>query len=380
MSALEYLACLPALDLPDPLETNSLLFLGHRDHRYVDLKTRIPHLKEYLESFREPLGQPLSPTIVAAKRPRMDQALETLLHVRDALALASVSWSTAQTALQKTRRGVPCSDFFDFYPYNLAKGTDGFMTLQAPFEQGMAWVDDQFRGQPNPTVVHPTHFSAGRDEYLLTALVRLVDNDGNLDPDQRTRLLRALTAAFHAMRAPPSVAATRDERGFRLSLWVTAFELIARAPTAPDVGFIDVANLLKSVPWAHERLRRPRCSPVATRPGRSAPPGRTTRPIQIYSRLYRTRNDFLHGNDLPQHGIERHRRANWGRLDDQAPILFRSALLHLLDRHGIAAFPTFRSRTVQRRHVHAQLAYEQVLYSSPKELAGNRPGLSSVWL
>lgn len=197
-------------------------------------------------------------------------------------------------------------------------------------------VHDLF-AQPHPAVLYPEHQRLELDQPLLDAMLRLFV-DRRAPKALRTKIFRAVHAGFAASRAPFTHLGGTLDHGLPLCLWVTAFEVLAHPGGPGDVRPEHVHELLRQVPWPAPALRRKGRSEVPAKGTRKPLPGGTV-PVQLYSRLYRARCAFLHGEpDLRAarvHMVDGRR----GPLPHQAAVLFRFALLQVLAQHGYHSFP-----------------------------------------
>ena len=137
--------------------------------------------------------------------------------------------------------------------------------------------------------------------------------------------------ACYALRAPYGNLQSVQDWGITTSLWVSAFEILAK-PVKGGVSFRHVSSDIKRVPWCSRSLHDKCVRAIDF-------PGFTTRPVQVYGRLYRVRNSFLHGDRVPRSGIESKRHPSWGNLSIQVPLLYRSLLLLYCQDLRLHEFP-----------------------------------------
>ena len=115
-----------------------------------------------------------------------------------------------------------------------------------------------------------------------------------------------------------------------VSMWVSALETLSHPGEGEDVTFRHVSERIKATPWRAPELREPRHKPVDERFKEL-----TTLPVRIYGRIFKLRNDCLHGvRHFGDGGIEADRESSWGLLQIQAPVLYRSVLLASLANAG----------------------------------------------
>ena len=337
----DLVAAIPGVSIPESVEAGSTAAVPYNDPRYQQLKKN-PGVRQYLDSFRNPFGVPLKPTIIIRKTATTPILGSELVGFRNAFALSALVESRVQTQQRQWLMSARYAEFFAFYPVHLSR--DGKRVfIESPVETGMHKLS-KFTGQPWPVSVNPKHIFVSFDQYLLKALLELwvYPKAKGKFRSFRTRVFRSLEMAFHGLHAPFSNLGSKTDHGLMLSLWVSAFEILARPPTR-SVTFKNVSEMIRSVPWHNPKLRKTRYRPIDTRSKRQriqkGPLLDTTLPVQIYGRLYRARNDYLHGNPLPTNGVEPRKRKAWRNLDTQIPVLYRSVVLHLLASHGFGKFP-----------------------------------------
>ncbi len=345
---LKYVVAIPSVDLPGYVGIDDLLMLGSRDPRYRALKKANPVLSKYLSSFRTPLKKKVNPTIIVRDEslPKVDA--RHLCAFRNAVAVSAVVHSRAKSCPPSTTQGFFCTDLFDFHPVSVSSdGTDLFG--KTPFEQSW-WLNAQnFAGQTTLAVIRPEAVRPSFDNEFMMALLDLVEMNCRTRTmrDFQNRIVRSLEMAYHALRSPFTTLGEPVDFGVQTAMWVSAFEILAN-PRGEDVHFSDVSALIKQVPWRARKLR------VKDRASATGPKGVTTLPVQIYGRLYRTRNAYIHGSVLRPGEYEYRRRRGWGSLFFQVPALYRCVLMNMLNEKGIGKSP---ADSVEHR------AYERVLLS-----------------
>lgn len=321
---LKYVITIPSVDFLNYAAINDLILLGSKDKRYQDLKEHNPVLKQYLDSFRTPFGKKVNPSIIVR-----DESLEKvepshLCAFRNAIAISSVIGSRILSHNQ-TNTGFYCTDLFDFYPVSVSSdGTD--LIARTAFEDSICCDVNNFSGQTTSSVIYPENIRPAIDDKLMLALLDVIEKKARTLEEKRfkNRVTRTMEMVFYALRSPFVVLGEPTDFGVQMSLWVSAFETLANHHST-DVKFSDVSAIIKAVPWRDKKLRiRNHASP--TQQGK-----KTSLPVQIYGRLYRTRNAYIHGNVLRKGEYEFHKRKGWGNLFFQVPALYRCVLIHILN-------------------------------------------------
>lgn len=346
---LKYVMTIPSVDFPGYAEINDLILLGSGDRRYKDLKARNPVLKQYLDSFRTPFGKEVNPSIIVRDKslPKVDAS--HLCAFRNAIAIGGVIGSRAMSCIQNQTTGYYCTDLFDFHPVSVS--SDGKDLIgKTPFETS-GWLQvDNFVGQTTLSVIHPELIRAADDKELVLALLDVVEKKTRTSDEQsfKTQVVRSMQMVFYALRSPLANLGEPVDFGVQTALWVSAFEILANSHTA-RVGYKDVNKMIRSVPWKNKKLRVKNRAGVGPLKGK-----KTTLPVQIYGRLYQTRNAYIHGNAMRKGEYEFRKRKGWGNLFFQAPALYRCVLMCELNSNGFGELLT-------RSNEHA--LYEQVLLS-----------------
>ena len=352
---LKYVMTIPSVDFLDCyVAINDLMLLGSGDKRYQDLEEQNPVLKQYLDSFKTPFGRKVNPSIVVRDESLGKVDVPHLCAFRNAIAIAGVISSRICSYIHNQATGFYCTDLFDFYPVSVSSdGTD--LIAKTPFELS-AWCNVKgFAGQTTPAVIYPENIQPAFDEKLMLALLDVVEKQPHTRDEHsfKARVIRSMEITYYAMRSPFVTLGERSDFGVQMSLWVSAFEILAN-PHIENVRFSDVSAIIKAVAWRDRRLRVKNRAAVGAKKGK-----KTTLPVQIYGRLYQTRNAYMHGNALRKGEYEFHRRRKWGNLFFQTPALYRCVLMHTLNSRGFGELLI---------HSQEHDLYEQVLLSKNDKL------------
>ncbi|UCF14654.1 MAG: hypothetical protein JSW59_14665 [Phycisphaerales bacterium] len=326
---LKYVVAIPSVDLPGYVGIDNLLMLGSSDPRYKALKKANPVLSKYLSSFKTPFKNNVNPTIIARDESFSKVDARRLCAFRNAVAVSAVVYSRARSCPPSTTQGVFCTDLFDFHPVSVSSdGTD--LIGRTPFELSWWPRAGEFAGQTTLAVIHPETISPSFDSEFMVALLDLIEMRCRTRAmrDFQNRIVRSVEMAYHALRSPSATLGEPIDFGVQIAMWVSAFEILAN-PRGKDVRFSDVSALIKQVPWRARKLR------VKDRASATGSKGVTTLPVQIYGRLYRTRNAYVHGGALRPGEYEYHRRRGWGSLFYQVPVLYRCVLMNILNERVI---------------------------------------------
>ena len=320
---------IPGVKIPRRIEAREMAALPPDDSDYRVVASSEPGLSDYLSRFTTAFGVQLRPTIIVtdgdAGRPPGDD----LSGFRNLLALSAIIEARRKHHQSRWSQGTVFSEVFDFSP--VFPWTDGVSVgIRSPVTEGVHRLVD-FAGQPAPILPYPQNLSCSFDDVLLDGLLKIWASRFSRRQGSRRRILRSIELACNAMRAPYSNLESVQDWGLVTSLWVSAFETLARPPVG-DVRFEHVADMIKRVHWCCRSLRRRSVRAIKKH-------GMTTRPVQVYGRLYRVRNAFLHGDRIPADRIEQRRHSTWGDLAIQVPMLFRAIVLLSLSDAGLFNFP-----------------------------------------
>lgn len=337
-SDLKYVITIPSIDIPGHISIDDLILLGSKDDRYQQLKKSNTYLSKYLESFRAPFGTKINPSIVVRDKNLPKVNSDHLVSFRNAIAVSSVIYSRIRSCLLDIATGCTSTNLFDFHPVSVSNdGND--LSVKNAYTIGINGRIDKFKGQATLSEPYPENIRFESDEQFTISLLNLIEKKYNKIEDEefRSRIIRSLGMAYYALRSPFTQLGNKTDFGLTLSLWVSAFEIIAyHYKRNRNVGFSDVSSLIKKVPWKSNKLRQKNRVRITEKFSKSKTKERTTLPVQIYGRLYFTRNMYLHGNPIPENKFEFKTRRGWGNLYFQVPALFRCVLMHLLKTNSCA--------------------------------------------
>lgn len=102
--------------------------------------------------------------------------------------------------------------------------------------------------------------------------------------------------AHAAAQIPAVVDVTSQSLGRSISLWVSAFEILAH-PGDRDSGLKEVYRVFEQVNWLTKACQELTCSCYVGRRSKANGPKRNIA-CWIYGELYRARNDYMHGNAI----------------------------------------------------------------------------------
>jgi len=330
---------LPNLSVEKPIGTNHMAVAAASDPRVRAFAKRRPDFVKFVKRFTDAFRVPVNAAILIRRddAPATYHSIEAAAAFRNIIALAIVPYGRAVLTLSPRSHGIFWGDTFAFHPWMLSSAA-GTVVCQSSAMLGIHEVD-AFHGQSSPTVPPLTASPGVIDQPLLDELLRRWElaYGREVVPHEEVRLFRSLNMAYNGSLIPvASREATIFDVGRLLSLWVSAFEILAHPGSEGKVTRDSVLDQLDRQPvWVCEQLRDLAISISRTRPKKGDMPVLRKLPAWFYIRLYEARNDFLHGNPVTSasHLIEPHGAKSL--LDVAAP-LYRFALSSAL---GIIAPP-----------------------------------------
>ena len=355
------LSILPNIDLRVEIAAEQMAIVPPTDDRVIALRAQHPPLEQFLTRFRNSHGRAVHPAVILfdTDAPDTKRTGEAMVGIRNALAVSTVLPQTALELLYPQGHRILFTDPFDFYPWNLDRDFDRMISI-TPASMAIHRVDD-FAGQPSAGSPVHTLQATGIDQVLLGELLdhwNAAYGQSRMTPMDRA-LFRSLNMASAAMRMPATTAATIFDYGRQCGLWISAFEILAHF----EHGRANLANVFALFDMKRFHMRR-----LNARRYRVRYAGQrlsVTLAHKLYERLYRVRNDFLHGNPVTVKSLQ---IAQSGRfIGHFAPLLYRFALRNFLDLHFVPQAPAadiqqqIAARLEEHDYEEAQLDAEQAL-------------------
>lgn len=292
---------LPNVQLCCPIEGEIAALTPANDPRVVALSHAHPKLGRFLDRFTDNFGKNVEPAVLLrrADSPPRFQEIETLTSFRNLIAISVVPYNQAWELQQPHSGRILFGETFALYPWMLDKHYEGLIG-GSPAILGLHEVA-KFKGQSSPSVSCMSLAPGDIDRPLLTALLkRWRCYYKATEPDRTdTALFRSVNMAYHASLLPAPTEIIFYDIGRLVSLWVSAFEILAH-PGGPK-GRVDcdrVFDLIEKTRWELPEMAE---RIYATR-------GKTEvvdRPLAswLYRALYDCRNNFLHGNPVEPDGL-----------------------------------------------------------------------------
>jgi len=315
---------LPNLSLNESFETEFIAIVPFNDNRIQGIISQQALAAKILTNFRTETGNEVKPStlLMRSNAPKSIKNSEAVVAFRNCLAVSSLLHGWARSFRGANVFEPIYSDHFDFYPATLNKKGDG-LVISTPATMGIWPKVEKFYGQTYPHLPIFEQFKAIPDKLLSEKLLKqwkIRFMKPNKDTKISRLLFRSLEVAYQAMLSPFRHS-TLYEYGTHLSLWTSAFEVLAQRGKPGQVGYKDVLKLLGQYRWGEKRLDS---KVYKVHKNKNAPKGNLVQ--KIYRELYDARNDFFHGNPVSESRLYPFRNKERPILPHLAPSLYWVAL------------------------------------------------------
>jgi hypothetical protein len=292
----------PNLNLSSSIVRGDLGLFHMEDTRLARLPGQKDALDQLLGRFTDEFGSQIRPGVMAFREGAPEKVLTTegMSGFRDAICISALTRSHG-LFLRRGQNLESCySDAFDFYPWHLAKNfVDGEHIRLVADTPGMLGLHrlEYLKPQGSPAFSRRDFRSSDCDQPLLAALLEAWDRrfTAGVDDANERRLFRSLDMARSAMRMPGGPDTSIHHVGRAVSLWVSAFEILAHdgwSSPKKVVGLLSRAKLhLDGLAKAHHSVS------FGTQKAEVGLCG------ALYVRLNQARNHFSHGNDIPDDAL-----------------------------------------------------------------------------
>jgi hypothetical protein len=316
----------------DPFETEHVAIVSGTDPRARSIVENAPIGRQLLENFKDQQGNKINPSVLLyrADAPEWVKDVDALVGFRNAYAMACVIFGWQQSIGGQNVMYPLHSDYFDFHPATLGKDTDfivGRSSAQRWFGQ-----PSPFCGQNDPALptikdtllIHPDDVLMPR--FMETWRRCFANPVHAIDRDRA--LFRSLQIAYHASQTADDNKESIYDHGTRLTLWVSAMEILAHPSVDGADGGADfgrVRSLLEQNCWLNDELngqeyqfcwrKKKYCVNLV---------------VKLSWDIYQARNAFLHGNPVTMTDLfpfQDHKRPSLILL---APLVYKAALIGFL--------------------------------------------------
>jgi len=339
----ELIFVLPNLNIEKPYNSEYISIVPFGDERLQKILSSSKVAKILTSNFRTETGEQVKPCALIWSENVPDSAknINAVVDFRNSLAISCLIHG-CERAINSNNVSEPTySDHFDFSPVTLSKKGEGFV-ISTPSTIGIWPKVDEFYGHTYPHIPIFEQFKAVPDKFLVEKILkqwthRYIAPARNSEASRL--LLRSLEVAYQALLSPYRHS-TLYEFGTYLSLWTSAFEILAQKGQKKKVGYKDVLELLGQFKWSENKLDNRRYNVFKEK---SKPKGNLVQ--KLYRELNDARNDFFHGNPVTERRLFPFRNKDRPPLQHLAPVLYWTALSVYLprltrrkkvDRFGIA--------------------------------------------
>ncbi len=297
------IAVLPSVDVrTKKLGGGHIALVGSGDHRYEACVEANGNLKTFLNRFTGSHGETVRPSLIVTSSEYEGKPVSHAIASFKDIIVAAVTLDTrVLTILSDDNRGPFYSNSFDIYPWMVTSRGDRLIAT-TPAISALHQLKN-FRGLASPGVpihrVEDCHVHSG----LFNGLYRLWTQQYFDEQDvwEARSILRSLNMATTAMEAPnTSVTETIYDWGRVIAHWVSAFEILVHPGADGRADERKVLEMLSRVEWRRGKLIE---ASHSVKIGRTPASDRTLAEW-LYHRLFKLRNDYLHGNPVEARGFE----------------------------------------------------------------------------
>ncbi|GLQ53606.1 hypothetical protein GCM10010862_08650 [Devosia nitrariae] len=287
---------LPNLYLGEAIGDGDIAVTRTDDGRVQEATAEQPRLGDFLSRFTDAFGEPVDPSVLIVRQDSSESYRDTsaIAGFRDLLAVATLPTARALQITDGGGLGNPVwAETFSFYPWMVDREGEQLIG-QTPAMLGSHLVDD-FRGQTDAGLPQFAIATYVVDRPIFDEVLRRWHRrfgDGEASWEDRA-LFRSLNMAHHAMMMPGGLEYGFYDVGRLLTLWVSAFEILLHPGPGGIVGEAQVVDVLDRARWVDNACAT-LCHQVTI--GRRS--AARTLASSLYDRIYRLRNDFLHGNEV----------------------------------------------------------------------------------
>jgi hypothetical protein len=284
--------------IKEPFEHEYLAIVSPEDDRCKDLGKLHPTFLPFLNRFTDTFRRHIIPSILLMRddAPQWVRSMEAVGGFRDILSISAIVYNRTAVIIYRLPRNYQYSTSFDFYAWILTLDYLKLVTNN-PALSGFELVED-FHGQTTAGLPVSNWDRLDYDEILVKALLgEWQRRFSNPNPSWRSlSLFRSLNMAHAAAQIPGVVEVTNQSLGRSISLWVSAFEILAH-PGKDDTGVKRVYDLLNQVDWRTQACRQNTYACYEGRSKKTKGPSRNLA-CWIYGEINHARNDYLHGNSI----------------------------------------------------------------------------------
>jgi hypothetical protein len=321
---------LPNIYLNEPVDSEMAAIANCSDPRVQKILSDAPVLAQFVERFSRPFGGSVRPSMLILREdaPKTFLTVEAVSSFRDLIAMCVIPLSRARSAEWGRSFATYYSDWYDFYPW-MINAHHQHIVCSTPALSDLELVTD-FNGQCNPGLSPVILDKRDFDSVLLKVLLKRWHSHYGRKSNRwsNAALFRSLNMAVAASKMPATMDVRLFDLGRTVSLWISAFEILAH-PGMGTSGLFRVYDLLDRAPWHDKKLtRRKYRAYISSNKARQENAPFRSLPCWLYGELHHARNDFSHGNPIRQNRL--HVRGSKRSLFQYSPMLYRMALAAFL--------------------------------------------------
>jgi hypothetical protein len=329
-TAMEVIRLYPDLPISSEIGNEHIAFVSTEADTVDGMRNTVGYRK-LARRFRDVRGGKPQVGFLAANTQRVLLARGAEIAFRNIVALSAITKANLLSSIGAlVLLPVHWSDYFKPFVYTFtASEYEDQVVGQTPSQLG---IDDAstFRPITNPDLAALSSFGPENlDSVLFQALDtewrKCFTNGGSEElTETQARLFRSLEMAFIAAGMPYDSEGTAHDYGTRLSLWVSAIEILVDANG-------DERRKLNAL-LGTITTGRPGADALVSMPNGRGKPITGNLFQHLFMRIYDTRNDFLHGNKVAADSL-----CYWTdgvgppRLGFAAAVIYRLVLLRVLD-------------------------------------------------
>jgi hypothetical protein len=325
----EFVFLLPNISIEDSVGNDNIAICSPNDPRVEDLIQLHSNIHYLVTGFTDQFNRKITPSVLIRKSESHSKyILDSLIDFRNIYAICCVisGWQNLlnRDDGQLMPSNVLYSDYFDIYPI-VPSSMDDYLTIISPAARGLDTASE-FAGQISPSIVaqvcNPHYddalFKALSKEWMKRHILRQYSNWDLIS------LFRSLQIAYQALSMADSNFSTIYDYGSNLSLWVSAFEILAH-PKNRWGNLQSVLHLLDNSFLLKELRRRIYTVDFHKKSHR------VNLVQKLYCQIYDARNSYIHGNPVKTKDV-----TPWGKTNRHpfyvfAPLIFKVALISRTD-------------------------------------------------
>ena len=326
----EFVFILPNISIKESVGNEYIAISPPNDPRVQNLMQMHSNIRYLVTGFTNQRNNKITPSVMIRNSKFSNKYVkDSLIYFRNIYSICCVISGYQNFLNRDDGQIMPSnalySDYFDIYPIVPHSNMDDNLAIISPAVRGFDTAS-KFTGQISPGIVSQIFTPNYDDALFKTLLKKWIDRYilRNYSYWQLISLFRSLQIAYQALSMPDSNFSTIYDYGTNLSLWVSAFEILAH-PENESVNLPGVLSLLDNSFLSKELKKR---LYTVTFRDKSC---RVNLVQKLYDQIYCARNSYIHGNAVKLRDI-----TCWGKttrlpLYMFAPLIYEVALITRTD-------------------------------------------------